>query len=87
MGMAMPHPVVANGAGVHVDEHHLPDWHYVNNGESFADGVNNYFTAWLDMPGPNGTTHRHVVCRLIVPLDVAKRLRDQATKEWTKGGH
>jgi hypothetical protein len=82
MAMMMDTPQV-----VAVADDVLPAWHYINGGESFSDGMNNYFTAWLDMPGPNGTTHRHVVCRLIVPLDVARALREQANKEWTKGGH
>lgn len=63
------------------------DWAFVNGGESFSDHFNNYFTAWMDIPGPEGAIERHIICRLIVPLDVARKVRDQATKEWTKGGH
>lgn len=59
-----------------------PAWQMISGGESFTDGENNYFTAWFDMPDG-----RHVICRLIVPLHVARSVRDQANREWTKGQH
>ncbi len=80
MGMAIPAPAI-----MQAEE---PAWLYVNGGESFSDETNNYFTAWLDMPSANGVAvERVVVCRLIVPLDVARRIRDQANRAWSKGGH
>lgn len=65
-----------------------PDWAYVNGGESFSDGINNYFMAWFDTPNGDGRIiRRQIVCRLIVPLDVARQVRDQANKVWSRGGH
>ncbi len=81
MGMGIQAPAVtATAADV--------GWAFVNGGESFSDGTNNYFTAWFDTPcGDGGIVRRHIVCRIVVPLDVARRIRDQATKVWTAGAH
>jgi len=68
-------------AALQADE---PAWSFVNEGESYSDGQFNYFTAYFIEPGTN---RRHVICRLIVPLEVAKKVRDQATKNWARGGH
>ena len=63
-------------------------WVYVTGGESFSDDRNNYFTAWYDVPSKSSApAQRFIVCRLIVPLEVARQVRDQANKVWTRGGH
>ncbi len=61
-----------------------PAWEFVNDGESYSDGQFNYFTAYFIEPG---TERRRVVCRLIVPLEVARRVRDQADLAWVRGHH
>jgi len=73
--------VMTAPAALQADE---PAWSFVNEGESYSDGQFNYFTAYFIEPGTN---RRHVICRLIVPLEVAKKVRDQATKNWARGGH
>lgn len=73
--------VMTAPAALQVDD---PAWEFVNDGESYSDGQFNYFTAYFIEPGTN---RRHVICRLIVPLEVARKVRDQATKNWARGGH
>jgi hypothetical protein len=62
-------------------------WAYANHGESFVDDINLYFSAYLDMPTAEGGTVRTVICRLIIPLDVARKIREQAGQAMSKGGH
>lgn len=60
-----------------------PAWVLITGGESFSDGEFNYFEAWTDIPGKDGKRgQRFIVCRLIVPLHVAKEVRDQASRAW-----
>jgi hypothetical protein len=74
--VAMTAPVALQADG--------PAWEFVNDGVSYSDGQFNYFTAYFIEPG---TERRRVVCRLIVPLDVARKVRDQANRIWSGGGH
>jgi hypothetical protein len=76
--MSMAH--VAPAIVLQADE---PAWMLISGGESFSDSEYNYFVAWLDMPNDE----RHIICKLIVPLEVARRVRDQASREWVKGTH
>lgn len=65
-----------------------PAWEYVTGGESLTIGETNYFIAYRDTPGLGGLPDtREIVCRLIVPVPVAKAINDQARHIWTKGGH
>ena len=88
MGQAtLPTMIVGLANHMQKQTSELPHWNYCNYGESFSDGVNNYFTASLEMPGPDGSTIRTVICRLIIPLPVARAMCAEAQKLWTKGGH
>ncbi len=63
-------------------------WTAVNGGESFSDQINNYFTAWLDVPGVEGLPdQRIIVAKLVMPIVVARECNGQAGKAFAKGGH
>lgn len=81
MGMMARPPAIACGADG-------PEWAFITGGESLTIDNFNYFVAWCDAPGLGGMPdRRRIICKLIVPVPIAKTINDQARRIWSKGGH
>lgn len=65
-----------------------PAWQFCTGSESITDGNYNYWTAWFDVPGGAGQpAQRYVVCRLIVPIPIAKQINEDARQMWGERTH
>lgn len=81
MAVALQPPAIHMAAGE-------VDWLLISGGESVMEGDYNYFTAWCDFPATGDRpAQRVVVCRLVVPLTVAKQINADAKRIWDRANH